>query len=196
MTDQTNDNQGRHTGAGSRQHEQQTAGGSDEERRNPGGSDPNQSGVGQQPGGSYRPQGDRGVQFEAEQGSDIDFQTDQQEGAPAQQERRDGLEPDTARTPQPGEGGQGAEQTGYGGGQGGIGSQQEQQAATRSKAPGPPVRAPDDRPVAAAGPIASALPGGQGRGSRSAILAPRTRSEARPTPSSARRGPLNRSGCG
>ena len=134
MTNETN-SPSQNTGAGSRQQEQQTAGGSlDNERQNPGGTNPGQSGSDRvEQGGSYRPQGDRGVQFEADDGPDIDFQTDQQGGAPQQQDSHLSLDEQAARTDQPGERGQGGEQAGYGSGQGGIGSQQEQQSGNRDE---------------------------------------------------------------
>src|SRR5690606_2314613 len=117
MTDQ-NRNPGQqqpNTGAGSRQQEQQTGGGRfDDERQNPGTTESGQSGADQmeQQGGSDRPQGDRGGELEAEDGQDIDFQPEQQGEAPGQQ---------------------GGEQPGYGGGHGGIGSQQEQQSERRDE---------------------------------------------------------------
>lgn len=105
MTEQSNDNQARNTGAGSRQQEQQTAGGSfATERRDPGAQDPNQSGGSQmEQGGTYRPQGDRGVQFEADGGQDIDFETDQQGGALQQQAAHENMDENAARTDQPGD---------------------------------------------------------------------------------------------
>ncbi len=55
---------GQNTGAGSRQQEQATAGGSMEQDRQ------GDSQMEQQ-GGTYRPEGDRGVEFESDSGNDI-----------------------------------------------------------------------------------------------------------------------------
>ena len=91
MTEQNSnsgsDRQQQNTGSGSRQQEQQTGGGNfDNERRNPGTTGSDQTGAGQmEQGGSYRPQGDRGVQFDSDEGQDIDFQPEQQGGTPGQQ---------------------------------------------------------------------------------------------------------------
>lgn len=91
--DRTRNQQAQNTGAGSRQQEQQTA------------------------GGSYRPQGDRSVEFEAEEGRDIGFQPEQDSRTPRQQQGQRGE-------------GEGRAQSGA------AGSQQEQQSERRDRQAG------------------------------------------------------------
>ena len=86
MSDQTR-NQGQdNTGAGSRQQEQQTGGGSMDQKDK---QQTSQEDQGSQQGGTYRAAGDRGVEFEADEGEDIDFQQEQQSGT---REDEDGTE--------------------------------------------------------------------------------------------------------
>jgi hypothetical protein len=66
------------TGAGSRQQEQQTAGGSMQTGVDPGDGRPSDAVQMRQQGGTYRPEGDRGVEFQADQGRDIGFEDDRQ----------------------------------------------------------------------------------------------------------------------
>lgn len=87
MNDRENRNQRRqqrrNTGAGSRQQEQATAGGT---MRDEDGEDFGQM---EQQGGTYRPAGDRGLDFEADRSGDFDIEDDQpsqQAGTARQQE--------------------------------------------------------------------------------------------------------------
>ena len=95
MNDRENRNRGRdgsrgdrqqeqNSGAGSRQQEQATAGGSMNEQ------DGRRSGQMEQQGGTYRPEGDRGLDFESDESGEFGMgQAGQQSGAGRQQEQND-----------------------------------------------------------------------------------------------------------
>src|SRR5690348_712759 len=95
------------TGAGSRQHEQQTQG----DRQTQMDQSDRSSGQQSQQGGSYQPEGDRGVQFQAEQGQD-DIRFEEDEALGEQMEQGEGG--NRQQEQQPGQGQQQEQQAGQG----------------------------------------------------------------------------------